>query len=149
MVSPDMWREIFKPEFKALAGRAHDHGLFVLMHTCGKMTAVLDDMIECGVNCFQFDQPRLHGIEHLAEQFGGRATFWCPVDIQTTLQTKDPQQIRGDAERMIDALGGKDGTGGFRGGFIAGYYGGNEAIGLTDDVQEIACKAFVEYGNYQ
>ena len=141
MIDPAMWREIFRPEFEALAGRAHEHGMYVFMHSCGKMTAVIDDLIECGVNCLQFDQPRLHGIDTLTERFGGRVTFWCPVDIQTTLQTRAPERIRADAREMIAKLG-------RGGGFIAGYYGGNEAIGLTPDVQDIACKAFVEFGTY-
>ena len=143
MVSPAMWREVFKPEFRALAGRAHDHGMSVLMHSCGKMTDVVADMIECGINCFQFDQPRLHGIEHLAERFGGKATFWFPVDIQKTLQTHDERLIRQEARLLIEKLGG------FGGGFIAGYYGGNQAIGLEPSVQDIACRAFVEFGTYR
>jgi len=140
MIDPAMWREIFRPEFEALAGRAHEHGMYVFMHSCGKMTAVIEDLIECGVNCLQFDQPRLHGLDTLAERFGGRVTFWCPVDIQTTLQTRDPRRIRSDAREMIAKLG-------RGGGFIAGYYAGNEAIGLPPDVQDVACRAFVEYGD--
>lgn len=140
MVSPEMWREIFRPEFLALAGRAHDHGLSVLMHSCGKMTAIIEDLIACGVNCLQFDQPRLHGIDLLAKRFAGRVAFWCPVDIQETLQTRDPARIREDARLYIEKLGAPNG------GFIAGYYSSNEAIGITADIQEIACKAFVEYG---
>ncbi|MDY6913652.1 MAG: uroporphyrinogen decarboxylase family protein [Planctomycetota bacterium] len=137
MISPEMWREIFKPEFETLCGRAHERGLFVLMHSCGKITAIINDLIECGVDCLQFDQPRLHGIETLAENFAGRMTFWCPVDIQTTLQTKDPELIRREAQLLVEKLGGRGG------GFIAGYYSGNQAIGLSPDVQDHACKAFV------
>ena len=140
MISPAMWREVFRPEFEALCGRAHEHGLYVLMHSCGKMTEIIGDLIECGVNVFQFDQPRLHGIEYLAENFGGRASFWCPVDIQRTLQTRDPKLIREEAKLLVERLGG------FGGGFIAGYYEGNQAIGLTPDVQDHACKAFMEFG---
>ena len=140
MIDPVLWREIFKPEFQVLAGRAREHGMFVLMHSCGKITAIIEDLIECGVQCLQFDQPRLHGIELLGERFGGRMAFWCPVDIQRTLQTRDPQQIRDEAKLLIDRLGAKGG------GFIAGYYGGNQAIGLTEDVQDHACRAFVEWG---
>ena len=105
LVSPAMWREIFKPEFKQLCGRCHDHGMYVFMHSCGKMTAVIEDMIECGIDVFMFDQPALHEIDYLAEQFGGRATFYCPVDIQTTLQTRDREIIRAEAKQLIDKLG--------------------------------------------
>lgn len=141
LIDPRMWREVFKPEFRALCGRARDHGLFVLMHSCGKMTAIIGDLIECGVHALQFDQFRLHGIDELSEAFGGRVAFWGPVDIQRTLQTRDPGQIRAEARELVEKLGG------FGGGFIAGYYAGNDAIGLPPDVQDVACRAFVEFGS--
>ncbi len=140
MISPDMWREIFKPDFAAFCKLSHDLGMSVFMHSCGKMTDIIGDLIEVGIDCLQFDQPRLHGIDALAE-FAGKVTFWCPVDIQTTLQTRDAGKIRADAELMIERLG-------RGGGFIGGYYNGNEAIGLTPDVQDHACKAFTEFAGY-
>ncbi len=141
MIDPAMWREIFKPDFATLCKSAHDRGLAVFMHSCGKITDIIGDLIEVGIDCLQFDQPRLHGLDTLAE-FAGRVTFWCPVDIQTTLQTRDAENIRADAELMIERMG-------RRGGFIAGYYNGNEAIGLTPDIQDHACRAFVEFANYK
>lgn len=141
MISPDLWREIFKPEFKTLAGRARGHGLYVLMHSCGKTTVIIEDLIECGINCMFFDQPRLHGIEKLAETFGGRMAFCCPVDIQRTLQTRDPEQIRAEGKLLIEKLGS------FGGGFIADNYDSVEAIGITQEIQNIACEAFVEFAS--
>lgn len=141
MIDPAMWREIFRPEFETLCARARDYGLKVLMHSCGKITAIIPDLIECGVHGLQFDQPTLHGIDQLAA-FAGQVTYWCPVDIQKTLQTKDPDLIRAEAKEMITKLG-------RGGGFVAGYYGGNEALGLTPDIQDIACQAFMEYGTFE
>lgn len=143
MISPDMFREIFKPYFVRLCRRAHGYGMKVLMHSCGKITAIIDDLIDAGVDLLQFDQPTLHGIDTLSQRFGGRITFWCPVDIQRTLQTKDAVKIRTEARELVEKLGR------FGGGFVAGYYGGNDAIGLTPDVQDIACKAFMEYGVFR
>ena len=141
MIRPELWREMFKPGFARLCSVAHEHGLKVLMHSCGKTTAIIPDLIEAGIDLLQFDQPQLHGLENLA-RFHGQITFWCPVDIQKTLQTQDAALIEADAKAMIELLGGPEG------GFIAGYYGGNEAIGLDPSVQEIACRAFTKYGDY-
>ncbi len=80
------------------------------------------------------------GLAALGVRPGGRVAFWCPVDIQKPLQTRDPQKIRSEARHMIETLGGH------QGGFIAGYYGDNEAIGLDPSIQDIACRAFVEFG---
>jgi len=142
MVSRGMWREVFRPEFEALAGRAREHGMYVLMHSCGKMTEIIGDLIECGVNCMLFDQPRLHGIEKLGEMFAGRMAFCCPVDVQRTLHSRDREQIRAEAKLLIERLGGKGG------GFIADNYGSPGAIGITQEIQNIACEAFVEFGRH-
>lgn len=140
LVSPEMFHDIFYPIIKRQCDLARGLGLDCWMHSCGCMTALIGDLIDAGVQVFQFDQPALHGIDYLNEHFGGRVTFWCPVDIQTTLQTRDPEKIRAAAREMIEKLGGHSG------GFIAGYYGDNPAIGLDPSIQDIACQAFVEFG---
>lgn len=142
MINPKTWREVFKPGFVRLCAVAHEHGLKVLMHSCGKTTVIIPDLIEAGIDVLQFDQPQLHGIDNLA-RFHGEITFWCPVDIQTTLQTQDANAIAAGAKEMLEKLGGPDG------GFIAGYYSGNEAIGLGLKWQDIACQAFTQYGDYR
>jgi uroporphyrinogen decarboxylase len=142
MINPQTWRQVFKPGFRRLCRVAHAHGIKVLMHSCGKTTVIIPDLIEAGIDVLQFDQPQLHGLDNLA-QFHGQITFWCPVDIQTTLQAGDAKRIEADAREMIAKLGGPDG------GFIAGYYGGNEAIGLDPMWQDIACRAFTRYGDYR
>jgi len=140
LVSPEMFRDLFKPRVKHLCDLARGRGLSRWMHSCGAMTRLIPDLIDAGVEVFQFDQPRVHGIDYLNEHFGGRAAFWCPVDIQTTLQTRQERAIRAEARELVQKLGGH------QGGFIAGYYGDNVAIGLDPAVQDIACRAFVEFG---
>ncbi len=141
LVSPEMHRELFIPCFRQLCSAAHERGLAVWLHSCGYVRDVIGDWIEAGIDVCQFDQPELHGIDFLAEHFGGRVHFWCPVDIQTTLQTADPARIEAAAREYIEKLGCHGG------GFIAGYYGSNEAIGVDPDVQAIACRAFMRYGD--
>jgi len=140
LINPELWREVFKEGFINLCSVAHKWGIKVFMHSCGKITDIIPDLIEAGIDVLQFDQPRIHRIDKLAE-FSGKVTFWCPVDIQKTLQTKNKKIIRNDVHEMIKKLGGKGG------GFMAGYYGNNEAIGLDPKWQDIACQAFVEFGS--
>jgi hypothetical protein len=141
MIHPRTWREVFKPGFMRLCSVAHEHRLKVFMHSCGKITDIIPDLIEAGIDLLQFDQPRLHGIEVLA-QFHGRITFWCPVDIQVTLQTHDEAAIEAEAKELVEKLGGPEG------GFIAGYYGDNASIGLDPHWQDAACRAFMKYGSF-
>lgn len=140
MISPDMWREVFKPFFVRLCRTAHEHNLKMMMHSCGRNIDIIPDLIEAGIDVLQFDQPKLYGIDTLAA-FHGQVTFWCPVDIQKTLQTRDSDRIEADAREMVEKMG----SGG--GGLIAGYYSDNASIGLDPKWQDIACKTFLRFGN--
>lgn len=139
MISPALWREMYKPDFVQLCRAVHDRGMFMFMHSCGKITDIIPDLVEVGIDCLQFDQPLVHGLDTLA-RFHDKVTFWSPVDIQRTLQTRDPAKIRADARAMIEKLG-------QGGGFIGGYYTGNAALGITPEVQDHACRAFMEFAD--
>ena len=141
LISPDMWRTEFFPRFVKLCGIAHDLGIKVFMHSCGKIEAIVPGLMEAGIDVLQFDQPDLHGLDILAShQKKGKITFWCPVDIQKTLQLLDENIIRRKAREMIDKLWHG------RGGFIAGFYVDNESIGLDPKWQGYACDEFSKYG---
>jgi len=142
LVSPPMFRRLFKPVFARLCGAAKSRNLSVWFHSCGFVRDVIEDWIEVGIDVCQFDQPELHGIDYLAEHFGGRMHFWSPVDIQTTLQTRDCARIEAAAREYIEKLAAP-----FGGGFVAGFYGSNAALGLTPEYQETACRAFMRYGD--
>ncbi|MFO7870423.1 MAG: uroporphyrinogen decarboxylase family protein [Kiritimatiellia bacterium] len=143
LIRPEIWREEFFPRFEKLCGIAHECGLRVMMHSCGNIAAIVPWLIEAGIDVLQFDQPDLHGIDTLAScQENSRITFWCPVDIQQTLQKKDEEIIRAKAREMLDKLWKG------RGGFIAGYYGDNASIGLDPQWQEYACGEFMKHGTH-
>jgi uroporphyrinogen decarboxylase len=142
LISPELWRDEFFPRFERLCTVAHEHGLFVFMHSCGKIEAIVPGLIEAGIDLLQFDQPDLHGIDRLAAyQESDNITFWCPVDIQATLQRKERDAIESKVDEMLDKLWRG------RGGFVAGYYGDNASIGLDPEWQEIACQRFTTQGS--
>ena len=141
LISPDLWRREFFPRFRKLCGIAHDLGIKVFMHSCGKIGAIVPGLMEAGIDVLQFDQPDLHGIDVLASrQEECKITFWCPVDIQKTLQQRNETVIRNKAREMLDKLWRG------RGGFIAGYYGDNNSIGLDPKWQDYACDEFLKAG---
>ena len=140
MIAPDMWREIFKPRFRTLCDAAKKHNLKIMMHSCGRITDIIPDLIEVGIDALLFDQQQAHGIDNLAK-YAGQITYVCPVDIQAVLQTGDEEQIRAWARMLVDKLwcGGK-------GGFIADYYGDNASIGADEQWQAWACDEFIKAG---
>ncbi|MFH1615690.1 MAG: uroporphyrinogen decarboxylase family protein [Planctomycetota bacterium] len=141
LISPQLWLKEFFPRFQRLCTLAHESSLKVWMHSCGRIEAIIPHLIKAGIDVLQFDQPDLHGLDNLAAyQLNAGITFWCPVDIQKTLQTRDEHTIRNAAKQMLDKLWKA------RGGFIAGYYQDNDSIGLDPKWQAYACDEFKTHG---
>ncbi|MGO8702561.1 MAG: uroporphyrinogen decarboxylase family protein [Candidatus Brocadiia bacterium] len=139
LVSPAMWREIFKPLFRRLCAAAHERGLHVLMHSCGNVRDILGDLAEAGVNCVQFDQPALYGLEPLAERLQAlRLCLFSPVDIQQVLPSGDRARIVAEARRMAQLFSGR------RGGFIARNYSDLKGIGVQPEWDRWAYETFLE-----
>ncbi len=119
MISPKLWREVFKPGYKRQFDLIHSHKKQVIFHSCGYVWDIISDFIEIGVDAFNFNQPRIFdlqgisGINRLAEAFGGKVCFICPVDMQKTLIEGTPQNIRAEARCLVQRLGR------YGGGFIA------------------------------
>ena len=100
LFSPEMFRDYFKPMYGRLMGMAREKGMKVLLHSCGQHRAILEDLIDCGVSAFQFDQPTVYDMHDLSTLFRRRkVALWSPIDIQRILPTcdKDNIQKRGPA----------------------------------------------------
>ncbi|TVQ19130.1 MAG: hypothetical protein EA382_16880 [Spirochaetaceae bacterium] len=137
LFSPQMFREFFKPDYSRLMGLAHEYGMKVLMHSCGSNREILDDLIDCGVDCFQFDQPAIYDMEELASLFRKRtATLWSPVDIQQVLPTGNREYIEEQTLRMCRI---------FDGCLIVKNYGDLPGIGVAEEWDDWAYEAVRRY----
>ena len=141
MVSPEIFREFFKPRYKRVYSAAHQSGMLNFLHSCGHIFELLDDFIDAGLDVIQMDQQENMGVEKLSRRFGGRLCFWCPVDIQQTMVKGTVQEIRCYAKKLIESFGS------FNGGFISMWYKAPEAINHSWEKVAAMSDAFVEYGN--
>ncbi len=136
LMSPDTWREVFKPHYERLVGTAHELGMRVFMHSCGYDWEIIDDLIEVGIDAFQFDQPALYDMPALAAKLReAKVVLWSPVDIQRVLPTGDEKFIRSEAKRMVDL---------FSGGLICKNYPDLHGIGVKPEWDQWAYEALCE-----
>ncbi|MCF7853370.1 MAG: uroporphyrinogen decarboxylase family protein [Candidatus Pacebacteria bacterium] len=138
MISPASWREIWKPRYARVYKAAHEAGLLTFLHSCGDVTSILDDLIAIGLDVIQMDQQENMGLEELGRRFGGRITFWCPVDIQATMAHGTLDEIRAYCRRMVEALGRPTG------GFIAKWYGDPKGVGHRPEAIDAMCEEFLK-----
>ena len=103
-MSPASFRELFIPAYKVLADAIHARGMKFFLHSCGFVAPLIPDLIDAGVDVFQFDQPELAGSDFLAAEYGRSVAFQLPVDIQKIMPTGDKRIITEGAVRMVEAF---------------------------------------------
>jgi len=138
MISPESWRSIWKPRYGRVYKAAHEAGLLTFLHSCGYIVDILDDLIEIGLDVIQMDQQENMGLDLLGKRFGGRITFWCPVDIQNTMVRGSLQEIRAYCRKLVATLGRP------KGGFIAQFYGDPAGAGHSQDAIKTMCDEFLK-----
>lgn len=137
-INPVMWDDFFKPRYKRICNAIHEAGWHVWMHSCGKITAILDRLIEIGVDVINLQQPRALGIEEVGTQFAGRICFESLCDIQQTLPFKSAQEIRKEAQLLLTNWSIPEG------GFILSDYGDGNAIGVPLETKHMMLEAFMQ-----
>ena len=136
LFSPRMFREYFKAMYTRLMSIAHDYGMKVLMHSCGQNWSIVPDLLDAGVDVFQFDQPAVYDMPKLAALLKERkAALWSPVDIQKILPTGDRELIEAGAREMVDI---------FEGGLICKNYTDLAGIGVKEEWDMWAYDAICE-----
>lgn len=83
LISPDLWREVFKPLYADYAAVARKYGKKIFMHSDGYILDIIPDLIEIGIDALN-SQIFCMGLEKL-EQFRGKITFWGEIDRQNIL----------------------------------------------------------------
>ena len=139
-VSPKMYRKYFKGRFRAFNDLAHKYGMKTMYHSCGNVTKLIPDFIECGLDVLQSLQPAAMDLAYLKREYGKDLAFQGGIDIQDTMPKATPEQVAEHVRERAHLLG--DG-----GGYIFGT-----AHNLLPDVpteNAVALfRAYREHGRY-
>jgi len=109
LISPSLWRTIFKPLYAEYCRILHKAGKFVFFHSDGCIEAIYPDLIEIGVDAVN-SQLFCMDIETLGKKYKGKITFWGEIDRQRLLPFGTPEQVKQAVRRVRSAL--DDGQGG-------------------------------------
>jgi uroporphyrinogen decarboxylase len=138
MISPASWREIWKPRYARIYKAAHEAGMLTFLHSCGYIVDILDDLIEVGLDVIHMDQQENMGLELLGKRFGGRITFFSPVDIQNTMVNGSLDDIRAYCRKMAACLGRP------KGGLIPRWYTDPKGAGHRQEALDVMCDEFLK-----
>lgn len=99
LMSTRMFRRYYKPFYARMWGRAKELAphVHLLLHSCGGIEPLLDDLIEAGLESSNPVQITCKGMDpaHLKRTFGQRFTFWGGgCDTREVLPRGTPDDVR-------------------------------------------------------
>lgn len=92
LVSPLLWRELFKPLYRDYIEIAHRNGKYAFMHSDGHIAVILPDLVEIGLDALN-SQLFTMDVPEIGRRFAGRLTFWGEVDRQRLLPYGRPAEV--------------------------------------------------------
>ncbi len=110
-ISPYMFKKLIKPYFKERIRYTKNFtNASYLHHSCGSVFAIIDDLIDCGVDILNPIQPKARDMnpQLLKEIYGNKIVFHGGIDIQYLLPYGTKESIEEEVERNIKILN-KDG----------------------------------------
>ena len=96
MLSPELIEEFVLPGCRLLTAQAHQYGIKVIYHSCGSIAAIIDRLIDAGVDAVHPIQAKAAGMaaEELKEHFGGRISFVGGMDTQDLLVNGSAEDVK-------------------------------------------------------
>lgn len=103
MLSPKWMREHVIPRHKRLADACHRHGKPFLLHSCGQIDALMEDLIETvGIDARHAFQDNVEPIEQVYEKYHDRIAIFGGVDVDL-LARGTTDQVRARVRRILEA----------------------------------------------
>jgi uroporphyrinogen decarboxylase len=102
LIRPQMYRKMVLPYFTQLINNFKALGFYVIKHTDGDIHAVLDDLVNSGIDCLDPIDP-LGGLDigDIKQRYGDRVCLKGNVDCVSTLVDKTPEEVVRDVKTCI------------------------------------------------
>ena len=107
IMGPKLWRKFIKPVLKRMYAEVKNAGKYVLIHSCGDVDELFDDLIEIGLDCFNPFQPEVMDTDLLVKKYRGRLAYHGGLSTQKTLPYKSSDEVRAETRHLIEL--GQDG----------------------------------------
>jgi uroporphyrinogen-III decarboxylase len=103
MISPALWRRIFKPRYKQIFDLCHDADALVYMHSDGMIMEIIPDLIEIGLNVInpQFSCMNLKELKKITDH---KICISTDIDRQQVLPFGTPGEVREYVRNVFELL---------------------------------------------
>ena len=101
MISPEMLREYIFPWYKTFMKTVHSHDKAAIIHACGNLTLVYEDLIECGWDAKQSFEDVIWPVWEYKKRYGERMSAMGGFDVDK-LSRMNEGEVRKHTRFLID-----------------------------------------------
>ena len=101
------WDAFIRPRLARLYREVREAGKAVMIHSCGAVDELFDELIALGVDCFNPFQPEVMDVDEVFRRYGGRLSFFGGLSTQRTLPFGSVDDVRRESAHLLDL--GRDG----------------------------------------
>ena len=103
-MSPASWRRLIKPRLKTLYDTVKERDGLVFQHSCGRIDAIVSDLIEIGLDVLDPCQPAANDIFEWKRRYGDRLSFMGGLDTQNYLTFGTPDEVETKVAEVVSVM---------------------------------------------
>lgn len=104
LVSPKILRQKFLPQMKRIVDRVRGAGKLFILHTCGNVYAIMDDLIDLGIHAKHSFEDKILPVEEVYRRWGQRLGLVGGVDVHL-LTSGSEVEVRRRTREILDVCG--------------------------------------------
>jgi uroporphyrinogen decarboxylase len=141
LVSPQIFKTLFLPHFKRWVNAIHDCGMFLIKHTDGNIMAIMDMLVDTGIDALDpIDPLGKMDLGMVKKKWGDRITLMGNVDCVNLLTNGTEAQVVQSVKNCIRVAG-------IGGGYICASSNSIHS-GVKPELYQAMLIAIRDFGNY-
>jgi uroporphyrinogen decarboxylase len=137
MISPDDLRRFVFPWHKRLVEYAHQHGKLVMLHACGNLSEVMEDLIEdVGIDAKHSFEDVIQPVAEFKRQYGHQIAVLGGIDVDMLARGSE-EQVRQYTRRVIEQCAPGGGWALGSGNSVANYIPVENFLAMLDEGRKV------------
>jgi uroporphyrinogen decarboxylase len=104
LIDPGVLREKFFPHLKKMVDLAHSRGKLALLHSCGNLTTIMDDICATGLDGKHSFEDKIMPVEEVYRRWGDRIGLIGGVDVNL-LASGTEEEVRTRVRQILEVCG--------------------------------------------